>query len=226
MKVHIERLNQPLGEPLCAIGCYHRAMRLHPILTLSLLPLLAALPAAAQKIHIDYDGATAFSEYKTFDLQQTGRDLRRVSSSLHQRVFDTLSDYATEGGLTRDAQNPDVYIAYYAAFSGELRLVLGDLEYTYGEGFTPGSYWQGGVGTRDTREKSFTFKEGTVVVDVWDRERQVLVWRGMATAAVKKDYERNEAKLDKALGKLMKQWGKMYGDHARAIRKLKAEADG
>ena len=67
------------------------------------------------------------------------------------------------------------------------------------------------------------FREGTVVVDVWDRERKILVWRGMATAALKKDYKKNEKKLEKALEKLMKQWGTMYGDHARAIRKLKAK---
>ena len=51
------------------------------------------------------------------------------------------------------------------------------------------------------------------------------MWRGMATAAVKKDYKRNEAKLEKALEKLMKRWEKMYGGHARALRKLKAEQE-
>jgi hypothetical protein len=45
----------------------------------------------------------------------------------------------------------------------------------------------------------------------------------MATAVLKKDYLKNEKKLEKALGKLMKQWGAMYGDRARAIRKLKAK---
>jgi hypothetical protein len=74
-------------------------------------------------------------------------------------------------------------------------------------------------------KKSFTFKEGTVVVDVWDRERGILVWRGMATGALKKDYNKNEARLAKALEKLMKRWEEMYGGRARAIRKLKAKGD-
>lgn len=198
-------------------------MRDHRLLPLFLFLFLSAQAALAQKIHIDFDGATAFSEYKSFAYKETGKDLRRVSSSLHQRVVQQLTDYAVDGGLVQDDAAPDVYFAYYAAFRGDMRLVLGDLEYTYGPGFNLGSYWQGGVGTRDVREKSFHFKEGTVVVDVWDREREVLVWRGMATAAVKKDYEKNEVKLQKALAKLMKQWEKMYGGHARALRKLKAE---
>jgi hypothetical protein len=192
----------------------------------TLLLVLLALPAAGQKVHIDYDNATAFSEYKTFDYRETTQDLRRSSPSLHDEVVEQLIGYAEEGGLTRTDEEPDVYMAYYAAFYGDLELVLGDLQYTYGAGFVPGSYWNGGVGTRDVTKKSFTFKEGTVIVDVWDRERGLLVWRGMATAALKKDYLKNEAKLAKALDKLMKKWGAMYGDRARAIRKLKAEKGG
>ena len=56
---------------------------------------------------------------------------------------------------------------------------MGDLEYAYGDSFTPGSYWEGGVGTRDVGKKSFNFKEGTVVVDVWDRAREES-WSGGA----------------------------------------------
>lgn len=196
------------------------------MLSTGLLALFLAVPTVAQKVHVDYDNATAFSEYQTFELRETNRDLRRVSPSLHDNVSSRLTGYAYEGGLRRTAQEPDIYIAYYAAYSGDLRLALSDLQYSYGEGFTPGSYWDGGVGTREVNKKAFTFKEGTVVVDIWDRERGLLVWRGMATAAVKKDYHRNEAKLSKALDKLMKQWRKMHGDRARAIRKLKAEKEG
>lgn len=200
-------------------------MRSSWLCLLLLLPL-ATSPAAAQKVHIDYDNATAFSEYKTFSFRETAQDLRRSSPSLHQDVVEQITGYLLEGGLVRDDAEPDVFVAYYAAYYGDLQLVLSDLEYTYGEGFVPGSYWDGGVGTRDVTKKSFTFKEGTVVVDVWDRERGMLVWRGMATAALKKDYLKNEAKLAKALDKLMKKWGEMYGDRARAIRKLKAEKGG
>ena len=132
-----------------------------------LILLFAALPAlGATKIHIDYDGATAFSEYTTFQFKDTRRDLRRVSPSLHREVALQIINYARHGGLAMVDSEPDIYVAYHAAYYGELRLVLGDLEYTYGPSFSPGSYWEGGVGTRDTGKKSFNFKEGTVIVDV------------------------------------------------------------
>ncbi|MDH3743659.1 MAG: DUF4136 domain-containing protein [Acidobacteriota bacterium] len=186
---------------------------------------VAAGPAAGQKIHIDYDNATAFSEYKTFQFRETMQDLRRVSSSLHHRTVEQITDYAVEGGLAQADSEPDVYLAYYAATDRDLELTLRDLDYAYGPGFSLGSYWKGGVGTRDTKDRPFVFKEGTVVVDVWDRERKVLVWRGMATAVLKKDSSKNEKKLEKALERLMKRWEEMYGTRARAVRKLKAKKD-
>ncbi len=195
-------------------------MRAIRTLTLVLLCCVAP-PAAAQKIFIDHDNATAFSEYKTFQMRETPKDLRRVSPKLHDTVVQKITEYLIEGSMSPVTSDPDVYITYYAAFIGDMRLGLSDLDYAYGKGFTPGSYWEGGVGTRQVTKKEFTFKEGTVVVDVWDRERGILVWRGMATSALNRDYHKNEVKLAKALDKMLKRWDKMYGGRARAIRKLK-----
>ena len=120
---------------------------------------------------------------------------RRVSASFHEATVKQLTGYAVEGGLVEANSDPDIYVAYYAATSGDLELTLRDLEYAYGPGFSLGSYWKGGIGTRDVTKKPFVFKEGTVVVDIWDRERKVLVWRGMATTVLKKDYNVDKTRI-------------------------------
>ena len=43
---------------------------------------------------------------------------------------------------------------------------------------------------------------------MWDREQELLIWRGVAADAFNRDYHGNEAKITKALGKLAKQWKK------------------
>ena len=186
---------------------------------LFLFLFLLALPALGQKVHVDYDGATAFSEYRTFQFFETKEDLRDFSLTSHKKVVRQLRDYAEEGGLTEVDTDPDVYIAYYTADRGDLRLTLGDLGYAYGPDFSLGSYWEGGVGNRTSN--SFTFKEGTLIIDVWDAERKQLVWRGMATATVAKDPDKNDKKIEKALKKMTKNWEEMYGGRVRALRKLK-----
>jgi hypothetical protein len=196
-------------------------MRASRVLPLCLF--LIALPAAGQKVYIDFDGATAFSEYKTFQFRETPKDLRRANPLLHRQTVAQLTDYAVSGGLEQVEADPDVYMTYYAAYLGDLKLTLTDLQYTYGPGFSFGDYWEGGVGTREISKKPLTFKEGSVIVDVWDRERGILVWRGIASANVRKDRAKNAKTLERALTKLMKKWDDAYGNRAKAIRKLKAE---
>ena len=70
---------------------------------------------------------------------------------------------------------------------------------------------------------SFSFERGTIVVDLWECRRRVLVWRGMATEAVRGRLEVDRLRLAKSLGRLMKRWDEMYGDSLAAMRELAAE---
>jgi hypothetical protein len=117
-----------------------------------------------------------------------------------------------------------VHVAYYTADQSNLRLVLSDLEYTYGRDSSLGSYWEGGVGTRNLED--FSFDEGTLAIDALDAREKKLIWRGIGTAAMaRKKPDKNEAKLDRALQKIMKRWDEMYGAKVRAIRKHQMEQD-
>lgn len=188
---------------------------------LALVILLSAFPAFAQKVYVDYDHATAFSEYKTFQYVETREDLRDYSMTSHSLVVDELRRYLAEGGFTEVDADPDVYIAYYTADRWDLNLALSDLRYGYGSSFDFGDYWEGGVGTRTP--DSFNFKQGTLIVDAWDSGNHELVWRGIATAAVSSNPDKNDKKLEKALKKIMKKWGEAKGYRVQAIREMKAE---
>ena len=189
------------------------------LLIAALCMLLAAAPVlgAGVKVHVDYAGGAVFGDYRTFLFRNTRWDLRRASPSLHETVLRQLIGYARQGGLALVPSEPDVYLAYYAAFDGELELVPEALEYEYGEGFQLSSYW-GTDGTHDGETRSFTLPEGTVMVDLWDRRQRKLVWRGTATGAL----DRDEVRLARALKKLMERWDAMYIDQAREVRKLES----
>ncbi len=186
--------------------------------------LLSSLPAFAQKVFIDYDNATAFSQYRTYQFKETREDLRDTRPEVHSDIVVKLKRYIQEGGMEEVQASPDVYVAYYTANYRDLRLVLNDLEYTYGPDFSLGGYWEGGVGTRTPN--TFEFREGTLIIDVWDAKEKKLVFRGIATAALAKKHEKNVEKVDKALEKIFKQWGEMKGDRVRALRKYQEGDDG
>ena len=200
-------------------------MKIHRLfILLVVFTVITATPALAQKVYVDYDRATAFSQYRTFQFKETREDLRNFSETLHRRVVNGLRSYINEGGMEEVDADPDIYVAYYTADQSNLRLVLSDLEYTYGADFSLGSYWDGGVGTRNLED--FSFKEGTLIIDAWDAKEKKLIWRGIGTAAMaKKKPEKNEQKLDRALEKIMKRWDEMYGAKVQAIRKHQMEQD-
>jgi hypothetical protein len=176
-------------------------------LPLCLLLVLVAVPVAAQKVYVDYDSSAAFSQFKTFKIVETRKDFHTRYPQVHNSVAQKLHTYGVEGGMKPADSNPVIYIAYYTSTQGDLRLTLSDLDYTYGEAFAPGTYWDGGVGTRTPH--SFVFKEGTLVVDAWEAETNQLIWRGIGTAAVAKD-----------------QWEKERGGHIRQLRLYQAQQDG
>ena len=189
--------------------------------TLFILVLgLAALPTFGQKVFIDYDQATAFSEYMTFKFVETPEDLRDYSPFLHKWTVTELKELMTKAGLAEVEANPDIYMTYYTADRGDLRLVLGDLRYAYGADFDFGGYWNGGVGTRTP--DSFTFKQGTLIIDVWEADGHNLIWRAIATAALSKKPAKNDKKLEKAVAKISKQWNKARGAYLQEVRKMKA----
>ena len=198
-------------------------MKIHRLfILLVLFTAILATPTLAQKVYVDYDRATAFSQYRTFQFKETREDLRNFSETLHRRVVGTLRSSTTEGGLEEVASDPDIFVAYYTADQGNLRLVLTDLEYTYGPDASLGSYLEGGVGTRNL--ENFSFREGSLIIDAWDAKEKKLVWRGIATAALsRKNPDKNDKKLDRALEKIMKRWDEMYGAKAQAIRKHQME---
>ncbi len=189
-----------------------------------LLLLLPVAPAVAQKVYVDYDSATAFSEYTTFQIVETAEDLRDTSRTSHELVISELRRYTAEGGLKEVDSDPDFYLAYYTADRFDLNLAMSDLSYSYGDHFDLGGYWEGGVGTRTP--DSFNFKQGTLIVDAWDAERGELVWRGIATAALSRDPDKNDKKIEKALKKIMKKWDEAKGYRVRAIREMKAREQG
>ena len=195
-------------------------MRTPTILTPLLL--LSALPALAQKVYVDYDNATAFSEYRTFQLVETQEDLRDTSRTSHELVVSELRRYAIEGGLRRSKSDPDAYVAYYTADRGHLRLVLTDLRYAYGPISTRRLL---GRRRRDAGAPLLHLQGRHA-----DRRRlgsraQQLVWRGMATSALSSDPEKNDKKIEKALKKIMKRWDEAKGYRVRAIRQMKVEEE-
>jgi len=177
-------------------------------LGLVLTLVLFAMPAAAQKVHVDYDRDAINNDYKTFAWGDTPEtSLRGESPFMHSRIKNAIEHYLTEGGLTEDTEDPDLYVTYHTSSKEEVQFYTTSLGYGYGPGWGWDPYWGGGMSTSTT--SATTYERGTLVIDIWDAKKEEIVWRGSASAVVKENPEKLAKQIDNALKKMIKKYDKM-----------------
>lgn len=152
-------------------------------LVLSILALLAAHTARAQKVTLEFDRTIDFSKYKTFAIRD-GR-LNSANPALNSELVkkqieaDIQNDF-TSKGLTFVPSGPaDLNVRY----------TFGAVRRTEVEAYPAGWY---GWGTRYVR---VPYAEGTLVIDLRDPTTRSLVWRTV-TAEDKSDPVKLQGKLD------------------------------
>ncbi|PRY14766.1 uncharacterized protein DUF4136 [Pontibacter ummariensis] len=144
---------------------------------------------------VNYDPTANFSEFQTFGFYQenpaaeqdiaAGNYNTLLDQYLKSAIRQTLS---AQEGLTYDATNPDLKVAYDVSVDTETNV---NTNYAFAPGFGYGySYWYGyrynyGFNNFPTAYRTINqYKEGTVVVDLVNAETNELVWRGVGEAVV------------------------------------------
>jgi hypothetical protein len=68
-------------------------------------------------------------------------------------------------------------------------------------GYGPGYGWGGGHSTTSIQE--YDYAVGTLVCDVFDKEKEVLIWEGIGTKTVDEDPAKRESSIPKAVQAIM-----------------------
>lgn len=174
-------------------------------LGIAAVALLIAMPAAAQKVSIDYAHDYDFDSVRTF--QYVGLDdADHPNPLMDQRIADAIRQKLTASGLTETADDPDLFVTYQTASQ--------DNTVYSTSGFGYGGYWGGwgpyGGAMTSTTTYATTFTEGTLIIDAYDAAEKKLVWRGAGTVTVKDSPQKQQKQLDNILDKLGKKWKKIH----------------
>jgi hypothetical protein len=124
----------------------------------------------------DWDESFDFSGLSTYAWMDQGLE-GGVSEIMLRRMY-MAADETLEGrGFTRtDEEQADFIMAYHAGAQDRQQYDT----YGYGAGGWWGGYWGGGMTTTTVR----TYTEGTLILDVIDRDSNELVWRGSASRTI------------------------------------------
>jgi len=145
------------------------------VAAVSILPILSC---STMTVRADHDSQFDFSTDSTFSLfERQGRERQRpqMSEIVDRRIAEAMKeDLVGKGYSATSPREADLLITFYTAVR---RQVVVNHVGWYGYRWR---YWGGG--TRWVR----TYEEGTLVIDIIDRRRRELVWRGVGEGAFAK----------------------------------------
>src|SRR5882762_2472878 len=164
------------------------------VCTLFFLSVLGA--AFAQHVKTDFDHRANFSQYKTYSWQ----DIKPENSLWDARIRTAVDAQLAAKGWTQVATGGDVSIVAIKTTQTQRQLQ------TFYDGMGGGWRWRGfgGMGEATTTEQDY--KEGTLVVDMYDSKTKQLIWRGSAEDTLSDKAAKNEKNLDKGVAKMFKKF--------------------
>jgi hypothetical protein len=158
---------------------------------------LATLGAAfAQHVKTDFDHQANFSQYKTYSWQT----IKDPNPLWDARIKNAVDAQLAAKGWTQVDSGGDVAIVAIATTKTERTLQ------TFYNGFGGGWGWRGFGGFGDSITTEQDYKEGTLLIDMYDVKTKQLIWRGSAEDTLSNKAAKNEKNLDKGVAKMFKKF--------------------
>lgn len=160
----------------------------------SILFLVGA--SSAQQVKTDYDRNANFGQYKTYSWEQ----VKTKNELLVDRIKNAVNSVLQAKGWTEVDSGGDVSVVAIAMAHDEQTLN------TFYDGFGGGWGWRGFGDFGDATTTTYTYKVGTLVIDLFDTKSKKLLWRGTASDTVSGNSDKNIRKLNKAVQKMLRRF--------------------
>ncbi|MCU0303886.1 MAG: DUF4136 domain-containing protein [Thermoanaerobaculales bacterium] len=167
---------------------------------------LAATPALAQKVTIDYAHDFSFADVKTFSYVDN-EESKAQNPMMHDRIVSMIKARLIAGGLTEATADPDVYITYH--LTTEEQTTYSTTSFGYGGYWGGWGGWGYGPSMASSTTMAHNYVEGTLIFDLYDAAEKKMVWRGTGTVTVKDAPEKQVKQVESIIEKLGKKWHKI-----------------
>jgi len=141
---------------------------------------------------VEYDDSVDFSRYQTFAwASPERRDVKDPvldSELLDRRVANAIRQALSERGMEEaPAEEADLLITYHTTSRQQFRAPHVRVHLSYGPGYPYYPHWYAAPHYRGPyyHYDQRSYQEGTLIIDVVDRERNELVWRGWRAGEVR-----------------------------------------
>lgn len=185
------------------------------LIMLGVLMGIVFLPGCSTlKVNYDYDKNVNFDQYKTYEFYGWAKNTDKLLNSLDkERVQDAFAQEFKKRGLTYVKSNGDLIVALFFVTKNKTETTA----HTTGAGVYGGYYggyygygprwgWGPGFNYSTTTYTTHDYKEGTLIVNVFDAKAKKLIWEGIATDVLKEKPEGREERIKRAVAKIMENY--------------------
>jgi hypothetical protein len=150
----------------------------------SLLLFMVACSPEIQ-VHTDFDPDYDLWTFKTFDWGQKvnieeGKNPFHYNELNDKRIKSAVQEQLTSRGYQLTEAHPDLILHYHIIVNDKSILVTEPYGYNYS------SYW------RRMETNIYSYREGTLILDLMDSKTNNLIWRGWAISLLNSSYKPDE----------------------------------
>tara|TARA_R100001369_G_scaffold22674_1_gene41256 strand:- start:10583 stop:11125 length:543 start_codon:yes stop_codon:yes gene_type:complete len=173
-------------------------MKFFKITAVLVLLALGFTSCSSVRVASDYDQQVDFNQYKSFAFFKPGIDKAEISDLDKKRILRAIEEEMIAKGFTK-SEEPDVLVSIFTKTNENINIYQNRFGYGYGWGWNPW-YWGSGANTITTTS------EGTLYIDLIDAEGKELVWQGMGTAALAKEVNRKQERINEIVEQIMEKY--------------------
>ncbi|MGY5846452.1 DUF4136 domain-containing protein [Salegentibacter sp. HM20] len=166
-----------------------------------LLLLLGLLFTSCSSVRVasDYDREANFNSYQSFAFFKPGIDKAEISDLDKKRILRAIETEMQAKGFTK-SDNPDLLVSIFTKTNENINIYQNNMMgWGYGWGWHPW-YWGSGFNTVNRTS------EGTLYIDLIDAEKKELVWQGMGTAALAREVNKKQERINEIVRKILEKY--------------------
>lgn len=169
-----------------------------------ILFLVVVLAGCGPQISVfsDYDPDYDLWTYKTFDWGQKvkieeGKNPLQYNELNDKRIKAAVQEQMTLRGYQLTSEAPDLILHYHIIIDDQSVIRTEPYGYRYGP------YWM------HLNTNVYSYREGTLILDLMDRKTQNLIWRGWAVTEISEiDPEKVDGLIKTAVARIFKKYPK------------------
>lgn len=167
----------------------------------TVLILLAVVITSCSTVRVasDYDQRANFSQYQSYAFFKPGIDKAEISDLDKRRILRAIEQEMAAKGFTKSDSEPDLLVSIFTKTRENINIYQNNMYGYYGWGWNP---WYWGVGPNTLSSTS----EGTLYIDLIDAEGKELVWQGMGTAALARDVDKKQGRINEIVKKILEKY--------------------